>query len=333
MRTFTEGLLNNTWVSIMAFLQKHPAVAFALILLAAMGLTATAPAANSAQTSAPKGACWTSLTFNASRLLAKLTIQIRIQSPAPQNDGLLARAGAGLTESTETLKKMKLMAVDLQASGQTFLDEQYSEKIWFNATDGRAYRRIRFMKGGKSWVKIYSWTDQGVRRQKMQPAGRYERNAPPVKWTGTKESFYHYPKNAALARPIADPTYLLYLLSAVEPQNVKSPFELLVFGKEQLHRLICRRENSLPLAVSFKTRSSGGGSGNSVAATISPIVFSVTADSFPYRGKEPEVFSLFGLERDIRIHLDPATHLPIRISGKNPLWGELVLDLSEAQLP
>jgi hypothetical protein len=313
----------------MAFFKKHTALFFVLFFLAGVGLTATVFAASPGWASSPKDAGWTSLTFNASRMLAKLTVQIKIQSPAPMTDGLLTRMGAGLTGSAATVKKMKLMAVDLRAEGQSFFNEQYSEKIWFDAVDGQAYRRIRWRKGGDPWVKIYSWTDQGVRRQKIQPAGRYERNQPPIKWTRSSESFYPYPQNTVKSRAISDPTCLLYLLSSLDPQNLKSPVEIFVFGKEQLHRLTCRREKSPPLTVSFNTHSSAGTA--RINATISPIVFSVTAESSAYAGRESETFSLLGLEKDIRITVDPSTHLPIRVSGKNPLWGELVLDLSEVQ--
>jgi len=300
-----------------------------LFFLAGLGFTATALVVNPGWASAPKGTGWTSLTYRASRLSAKLTVQVKVQSPAPMSDGLLTRMGAGLTGSAATARPMKLMAVDLSAEGLPLLDEQYSEKIWFDAADGRAYRRIRWRKGGELWVKVYSWTDQGVRRQKIQPAGRYERNQPPIKWTKSRESFYPYPQSTVHSRPISDPTYLLYLLSTLEPRNLKSPFEIFVFGKEQLHRLTCRREKSSPLTVPFKTRSSAGGTG--INTTLTPIVFSVTAQPCAYKSRESEIFSLLGLEREIRIYLDPATHLPIRVSGKNHLWGELVLDLSEVQ--
>ena len=49
----------------------------------------------------------------------------------------------------------------------------------------------------------------------------------------------------------------IFFLS-LEPPNLKSPFEIRVFGKEQLHRLICRREKSSPMTVSYRTHSSSG---------------------------------------------------------------------------
>jgi hypothetical protein len=263
-------------------------------------------------------------------MLGKLTVPIQIQSPAPMTDGLLARMGAGFTGSLATAKEMKLMAVEMKAEGLFFLNEQYAEKIWFHAGDGRAYRRIRWRKGGDPWVKIYAWTEKGVRRQKIQPAGREESKQDPVKWTKTTESFYPHPPDTVSSEVISDPALLLYLLSALDPLNLKSPFEIRVFGKEQLHRLTCRREKSLPLTVSFKTHSSSGVAGTNT--TITPFVFSIEAESPGSQVRNPETFSLLGLQKNIRIYLDPSTHLPVRVSGRNSIWGELILDLSDVRL-
>lgn len=313
----------------MAFLNKYARISLALSFLV-MGQAATALAVNPGWVASPKGACWTGLTFNHSKMPVKLTVQIQIQSPAPMTDGLLTRMGEGLSGSSEPVKKMKLMAVDMKAEGLSFFNEQYTENIWFDAEDGRAYRRIRWRKEGDPWVKIYSWTDNGVRRQKIQPASRDESKQAPIKWTQTTESFYPHPQNSVYSGAISDPTLLLYFFSVLEPQNLKSPFEICVFGKEQLHRLTCRLEKSLPMTVSFKIHSSSGVAGMNTA--IKPLVFSVEAKSSASKDRKAETFSLLGLQKDIRIYLDPATHLPIRVSGRNSIYGELILDLSDARL-
>ena len=316
--------------SIMAFFNKYTMISLALSFLVGVGQTATALAVNPGWASSQKDARWTGLTFNHSRMLQKLTVQVQIQSPAPMADGFLTRMGAGFTGCSETVKEMKLMAVDMRAEGLSFFDEQYTEKIWFNAGDGRAYRRIRWRKEGDPWVKSYCWTDDGVRRQKIQPASRDESKQAPIKWTQTTESFYPHPKNTVYSEAISDPTLLLYLLSVLEPRNMKSPFEIYVFGKEQLHRLTCRQEKSLPMAVSFKLHSSSGVVG--VNSTIKPLVFSIEAESLASKDSKPETFSLLGLQKEIRIYLDPSRRLPIRVSGKNSIYGELILDLSDARL-
>jgi hypothetical protein len=69
-----------------------------------------------------------------------------------------------------------------------------------------------------------------------------------------------------------------------------------------------------------------------VNTTIKPLVFSVEAASSASNDIKQAAFTLLGLQKDIRIYLDPSTHLPIRVSGRNSIWGELILDLSDARL-
>jgi hypothetical protein len=313
----------------MVFFSQYAKISLALTLLI-VGQTATAFAGNPGSASSQKAVSWTGLTFYHSGLLGKLTVQIQIQSPAPMTDGLLTRMGIGLAGPSETAEEIKLMAVELKAEGLSFFQEQYAEKIWFNAEDGRAYRRIRWRKGGDPWVKIYSWTEKGVRRHKIEPASRGESKQDPIKWAQTAENFYPHPLNAVSSKVISDPALLLYLLSAFDPQNLKSPLEILVFGKEQVHRLTCRREKSLPLTVSFKTHSSSGVIARKTP--ITPLVFSIEAEPAGSPDRNPEAFSLLGLQKNIRIYLDPSVQLPIRVSGRNSLWGELILDLGEVRL-
>ena len=277
-----------------------------------------------------RNASWTNLTFNYTGILTNLTVEIKMQSLAVINDRLLTKVGASLAETDAAVKEMKLMTVDLKTEGRFIFNEQYTEKIWFNSSNGRAYRRIRHLKSEDPWVKVYSWTERGVYRKKIQPADRRESNQDPIKWTNIKESFYPYPVNDVYSKVVSDPVFLLNYVSRLAPLNPRNPSQVLVFGKEQLYRLTCRREKSRPMPVSYKTHTSSGET--DIKKTLTPIIFSVTAEPYPYKEKESEPFSLLGLQEDIYIYLDPVTYLPIRISGKNSVWGELVLDLSSARI-
>jgi hypothetical protein len=316
--------------NIMTWMKKYAGMLLVVLFMLTVCQTAAVFAIAPSGIAFPKNTRWTSLTFNYSGILTTLTVQIKVQSPAALNDGLLARVGASLTASESTVKEIRLMTVDLKTEGRFFFNEQYTEKIWFNAVDGRAYRRIRWLKSGDPWVKIYCWTDHGVRREKIQPADQRENNQDPIKWSKITESFYPYPTNTSYSKSITDPTFLLSLVSTLAPLNPKIPHEISVFGKEQLYRLTCRREKSWPMPVSYKAHTSSGEV--NISKTLTPIVFSVAAEPYSVNDSKSEEFSLLGLQDDIRIYLDSITYLPIRISGKNSIWGELVLDLSDARL-
>ena len=313
-----------------SFLNTYARIFFALSCLAGMSQTAMAGAVSHRSVASQKGARWTALTFNHSKLLSKLTVRIHMQSPAPMCDAFLTKMGAGPTGCAGGDNEITLLTTDMTARGLAFLNAQYSEKVWFNAEDGRAYRRMRWRKKNDPWIKIYRWTDNGVYRQKILPACPDERKQTPTKWTRTTESFYPYPENTVHSGAVSDPMLLLYVLSALEPGRLKSPFEMYVFGKKQLHRLICRQEKSLPTAVSFKLPGSSGATG--INTTMTPLVFSIDTEALAPENGEPETFSFLGLQKDIRIYLDASRRLPIRVSGKNAICGDLVLELSDAQL-
>lgn len=314
----------------MTWIKKYTAISLAVLFMGGVFQAGEAFAIDPSGITLPQNARWTSLTFSNSGFLTTLTVQIKMQSPVLMNNGFLAKVGASFTASESAVKEMRLMTVDLKTEGRFFFNEQYSEKIWFNPIDGRAYRRIRWLKSGNPWVKIYCWTDHGVRRKKIQPADQREINQDPIQWSKITESFYLYPTNAIYSKSITDPTFLLSFVSTLAPLNPKIPHEISVFGKEQLYRLICRREKSWPMAVSYNSHTSSGVV--RINKTLTPIVFSLAVESYSHKNTKAEAFSLLGLQEDIRIYLDPATYLPIRISGRNAIWGELVLDLSDARL-
>ena len=103
-----------------------------------------------------------------------------------------------------------------------------------------------------------------------------------------------------------------------------------VFGKKQLHRLICRQEKSLPMAVSFKLHASSGAT--EINTTITPLVFSIDTEALGPKDGEPETFSFFGLQKNLRIYLDASRRLPIRVRGENAICGDLIFELSDARL-
>jgi hypothetical protein len=319
-----------TMVRDMVCIKKITLISLALFSLSGVFQPAASFVVVSGESTRPRHLAWTSLTFNYTGILTKLTVEMKMQSPAALNDRLLTRLGASLREWETAIKEMRLMTVDLKTEGRFIFNEQYTEKIWFNPFDGRAYCRIRYLKSGDPWVKIYSWTDRGVHRKKIQPADERESRQDPVKWTKLKESFYPYPDSMVHSPNVSDPLFLLNYVPGLISLGPKVHSQILVFGKEQLYRLTCRREKSYPMTVSYKSHTPAGAA--DIQKTLLPLIFSVTAEPYSYKNKDSEAFSLLGLQEDILIYLDPATYLPIRISGRNAIWGELILDLTDAHL-
>jgi hypothetical protein len=301
-----------------------------LVVLVGVIRTATAGTDNHAGAFTHRDVSWSDLTFMGSNALVKVTVKIQLGSPADMCGDLLTTMGAELADCSEVGRDIQFMTVETTAKGNVFFYEQYTEQFWFNPADGRAYRRIRWFKGSDPWIKTYCWSDKGVRRQNIRPGNSDENKRPPTQWTRRIASFYPYPKDIVGCSIISGPTFVFNILSTLEPGCLHTPFEICVFGKKQLHRLTCRYEKCLPMGVSFKIHSPGGEV--NVDTTLKPLVFSIMAESVIHENMEPEIFSMLGIQKDIRIYIDPSRCLPIRISGTNTKIGKLVLELSDVRL-
>ena len=263
---------------------------------------------------------WTELIFKGSKLMTRITVKIQVSSA-----DLSAKSGNGLSECSEAVSANKLLTVQSSSKGMGASASKYEEKIWFNETTVRPDKRVRLSSGDAPWVKNYCWEDTGVRRQKIQPAKSSEKKHPPGKWTRNTESFYQYPPEVSRCEMISDPSVVFYLLSTLEFDRQEEPFEICVFGRKQLHRLTITLEQPSSLRVSYKARSLT--EEVAVEDKIKPVVFAITTETFAPDKEKPEAYSFLGLNKDIRIYLDPEKRLPVRISGTNNSIGGLELDL------
>jgi hypothetical protein len=260
-------------------------------------------------------ASWTELIFKGSKLMTRITVKIKISSGDQ----------SGLGDCSETATAKHLLTVESASKGMASSASKYEEKIWFKETASHPVERVRVSSGGDPWVKSYCWEDEGVRRQRILPSNSSEKKQSQSEWTKRTESFYQYPKEVAGCNTISDPSLVFYMLATQDFDSEKKPFKVCVFGKKQLHRLTLEQEKKSSLQVSYKARSASGEV--AVEDKVKPIVFSITSETFaPEKGKA-ETYSFLGLNKDIRIYMDPEKRLPVRISGTNNSIGDLVLDL------
>ncbi len=284
---------------------------------------------NTSDVLTPGDIFWTDMTFKSSNILVNMEVKINLRSPTETSGDLSETMGLELSGSPWANKDTRCLTIETTVRRMFFFHEKYVEQTWFNATDGTAYRRIRYRKGDDPWIKIYRWIKTGVHRLKIKPKNSNERKKTPVKWTQQTRSFYPYPKDISKSVPVSDPSFLFYILSSIVPDNQKISFKLCVFGKKQLHRLTIKNETSLAIKALFKIHSLSNEV--SVKSNIKSNIFSIEAEPVLPENLKPELFSLFGLEKDIRIYMDCSRGLPIRISGINNKAGKLVFDLSNVK--
>jgi hypothetical protein len=272
---------------------------------------------------------WKRLTFDGSGTLAKVSTKIQLKRSVEVHSDLFTKMDGEVSDCTEMGDNIKYLSVETTVRYMLFFSERYTESILFNAENGRACRRIRQRNGKDPWIKAYFWTRRGVQRRKVRPASPNEKTQLPAKWTQRSQTFYPYPiKSGCLV--ITDSVSLIYMLSVLDYSRLQLPFELCVFGKKQFHRLTIDAQPSFPIKASFKTHSASGD--DSVEDRLKPLVFTVSAEPAVPTSIESEKFSLLGLQKDICIYIDQARRLPIRVSGVNAKLGNLVLNLSDAEL-
>lgn len=277
------------------------------------------------ESSARPAVSWTQLIFQGSKLLNRISLEIELGEVAQISGDFSTKLGKDLGGCAETADDSKILTVRSSSAGVGFSENRYEEVIWFNGVAARPEKRIRMSNGESPWVKSYCWEEKGVRRQKILPAKPNENKQPPTTWTKRTESFYQYPQEVAGCYAILDPALVFYILSAFDSGRLQSPFELCVFGRKQLHQLAIVQEKTSPLKVSYKVRSSS--QEVAIDDTISPQIFLISSAPLVPENKEPETFSFLGLNKEIRIYMDPEKRLPVRISGTNNSLGKLVLDL------
>jgi len=269
---------------------------------------------------------WQGLQFASSTLLAKLKVEIFLDSATPETP--FSSLATDLPDDSTASKHRLQLTVDFAVQGAFLGETRYKESTIFNASTLLPYQRNRVMDNGtEKWVKVYYWQEKGVRRHRILPANDREENLSAERWTRRTASFYPYPQKSNNCGTILDASLLLYLLSNRTTDQNQAPFTVCVFGKKQLHRLSIAQTNSTPISVSYLSRSAS--QNITVTKETLPLVYTIAVETIPPANEEPETFSFLGLNNDIRIAIDKNTRLPLRIQGISSSIGPLVLNLQE----
>ncbi len=303
-----------------------------LLLTALVGLPHSGAAGESSGGSdmAVNKVAWTDLTFTGSKFPAAITVRMQLEPMDDSSANACLSGKGGMGGMSKCNSAMISMRLTIKATSQVLgAKDRYEERVWFTAQDGLPYERDRLNQGDTVWLKSYCWEDQGVRRRKVEPGDRAEEQQPRNLWSQRTESLYRYPDGDAGCSVISDPALIVYKVSSLAPVNGHGPLELCVFGKKQLHRLLIRQEEASSLQVAYTVRSATREK-TVVKGRILPLVYTVTAENIAVADQAPEAFSLFGLEKDIRIYLDPVKGIPVRISGTADNIGALDFQVQQA---
>jgi hypothetical protein len=193
-----------------------------------------------------------------------------------------------------------------------------------------ALGRIRLRRGKDDFLKRYRFANLGVFRMQKEPADKKEAQLPPDEWTDGLDRFYAHDLRQLGCRIASERSILLYVACAAPFSKNQQPLSVCVFGKRQLHRVQVSAGDIQALKVNYIEKRQDAEIAKKGNVDALKITFKTQALASDLGIVEN--FSFLGLRENIAIFVDPASRLPVQISGKLPKLGSMHLKLSEVEL-
>lgn len=207
---------------------------------------------------------------------------------------------------------------------------EISNQVWFDPKDATALGRTRLRKGEDDFKKIYRFTRQGVFRHRMEPKDKEEAKKDPEQWTDVLDTFYPHNLSQLGCLNVSERLLLVYIVSAFEQLNDDKPLFLCIFGKRQLFEVQLKSAGLHTVKIDFvekkhqkEHRRQGKIKAQKIMLQTRPLESSL---------EKVENFSFLGFIKNIAFYIDPASRLPIQVSGEIPTVGKATLKLQEVQL-
>jgi hypothetical protein len=274
---------------------------------------------------------WTRLMFRPPERPDDLAVEVTLDEvPAEQlaavfgadpneksKDDSVGPAGATVWRLTSTMNVL-------------YTGQVYRSEVWFSPGAGAPLLRYRDKLGREANRKAYRYLEDGVRRRRIEPDGSAEADLPPERWSRIKEHFFPYGPSRADCPVLLDPNLLFLVASAETVGRTDGPTSFCVFNKKTIYRVELTPGSDERLPVAYVERKAGAQ--REVHGQASVRTLRLDAQAAADSRIEPETFEFFEMVGTIEIDLDAASGLPLRISGQIGAFGQVVVELAEADL-
>lgn len=207
---------------------------------------------------------------------------------------------------------------------------EIANQVWFDPNDATALGRVRLRQGEDDFKKIYRFTQQGVFRHRREPKDQQEAQKDSEEWTDVADTFYSYSLAQLGCTNVSERLLLIYIASAVEQLDNDNSLFLCIFGKRQLFQVQLKSAGLHSVKVDFvvekhqtKHHRQGEVKAHKIILETRPLKSDLD---------KVENFSFLGFRKNIAFFIDPASKLPIQVSGEIPPAGKVTLKLHEVQL-
>ncbi len=268
---------------------------------------------------------WTELEFQASKLGLTATSTIRLSSvPRDQAQARLL-AIEDVPMPNPSAPHVALVEIE------TVLRKRHSTiQGWFDPHSGRAFQREKLETGRKHYQRTDRLGVGAVHRRRRSPLDDGEIAAGPPGWTHREDEDVALPPVPADA-VVSLPSALFYLVAAAPLEQKGDRLELYAFSRQSLDRLELEVLGRARVATDYRVEGAGD-TGSTTAAKIDALCIAVRATPVNVEDSDAS-FQFLGLKGDVEIFLDPATRLPVQVSGSTGVLGRLDVKLRRAVLP
>lgn len=265
---------------------------------------------------------WSDLEFSASRLLLSASARVSIAGPKTPGEELLVPPEGRPV-----------------AAGPVVMDIHYVTRLAGQHTDmtlvvdpssAAALQMVLLDSGRRQRERTWRFTDSGAYHWTRRPAGSAQAKRPPPQWSDRTEGFRRYPADPG-GRSVTDATALLYILSAAPLRAPGDRYDILEFSRRELHLVTAEARDNITLKVDFTQRQDG----RVIRRKQSLPALRISLRGSLFRdadGSDDDPFRLMGLTDGIEVALDPATRMPLQVSGSMPYLGKVTFRLTSATL-
>jgi len=273
-----------------------------------------------ASASHAKDPCWRELHFVASSGLITATTTLRFDAPAPAAQGQLYGAHDG-TPLTPSAGAVALIHGRFHAIGNTG-----ELQTWYDPSSMAALQTRRLSRGKNSRLKTLRFLDDGVWRERFEPASSADLDDP-GRWRRQSGVRITYPV-ARNGEAVLTPVMLFQRAAELVATDLKVR-EQLVFTDTQLYRVTLRAAPAGPIEADVSVVEGSEArsiSGERLARRVA-VLPALLGDS-----PEKEPFTLLELGGEISVFIDVESRLPLRVQGNWLQVGTITAELARAEL-
>ena len=278
----------------------------------------------------PKRVPWTQLSYRIKNFSAEVNVEVQLESlPAAEVEAALIKSPQAVPIEAWRPESNRI-TVHYMVDSIFESPVKTINQVWFNPQDATALGRLRLRRGKADFKKVYRFTGQGVFRHQREPKDQQETSKHPEKWTDVKDTFYAYNLNKLGCPNVTERLVLIYIASAAEISKSMQPLSFCVFGRRQLFHVRLKPEKFHSLKVDFLEKKQHG----EIRRRGEVEALKIALESQPLASdlKKVEDFSFLGFQEDIAIFIDPVSDLPIQLSGKISMIGNVTIKLHEVRL-